>query len=219
MIPKIFQQLTYWPTYLFLRLVFGYKVEGRENLKGLEHRAVIFASNHASYFDGPVSAAAMPRNSLVPKDFFPVRFLVLEPYFRYFKSPFPILISLFTASYVRINGSIPIRKGLGDLNKALSNAVSCANDCGRIWIYPEGRITEDGKLQPGKRGVAFLQKETGAPIVPVGISGTFGMVSLKTFFGKTKIKVKIGKPIYSFKNPDALEENVEKVMSEIAKLI
>jgi 1-acyl-sn-glycerol-3-phosphate acyltransferase len=74
-IAKIVQATTYWPTYLAFKFFMRFKVRGQENLKGLENKAIIFASNHTSYIDGPIAAASMPRNGWwYPKDFFPVRF-------------------------------------------------------------------------------------------------------------------------------------------------
>ena len=113
-IAKVFQQFTYWPTYLLLRLFYSYEIEGQENLKGLEDTGVIFASNHASILDGPVLAAAMPRGSLFQKGFFPVRFLVSKEFFGFRTNPYIFLVSHITTTYVRINGSIPVIRGLGN---------------------------------------------------------------------------------------------------------
>ncbi|MEK7573933.1 MAG: lysophospholipid acyltransferase family protein [Patescibacteria group bacterium] len=212
MIPKVIQQFTYWPIYLTLKFFFRYRVEGQENLKGLEDKAVIFVSNHASYLDGPVCAAAMPRDLVVPHKFFPIRFLVVKEYFNYWKNSFPFPISFLVATYVRANGYILVIKGLGDFRQNLAEAVKALEKGAKIWIYPEGKLTLDGKLQPGKKGAAYLHQTTGALIVPVGLNGTFGILKSK------KIKIKIGKPI-DFISKFSLEEGVEKIMREISKLI
>ena len=92
MIPKLVQQLTYWPIYLVLK---AFLLSGRRprEFERLEDKPVIFVSNHASYLDGPVCAAAMPRNSVVPHKFFPIRFLVVQEYFNYWKNSFPFPVS------------------------------------------------------------------------------------------------------------------------------
>jgi 1-acyl-sn-glycerol-3-phosphate acyltransferase len=41
-----------------------------------------------------------------------------------------------------------------------------------ILIFAEGTRSKDGRLAGFKRGPFYLAKETGAPIVPVAISGT-----------------------------------------------
>lgn len=215
---KIFQVFTYWPIYLTLGLFWNFRVEGQENLKGLEDKAVIFASNHTSIFDGPISAASMPRDqNSYPDKFLPIRFLAWKKYYRWF-NPFPFPFNLLASAYVRMNGSIPIEKAGGDLFKSLSSVIDALRSGNKIWIFPEGRITKDGLLQPGKRGVAFLHQQTKAPIVPIALTGTFKMFSLKNLLKEGQIKVRIGKPIISLENL-SLEQGVEKVMSEIAKLL
>ncbi|MEW5908071.1 MAG: lysophospholipid acyltransferase family protein [Patescibacteria group bacterium] len=216
-IAKIFQMLTYWPIYLGLKICAGYKIEGQENLKGLENKAVIFASNHASYLDGPICAASMPKESFYPNRFFPIRFLALRQYYNW-RNPFPFPFNFLTAAYVRINGSIPIDKTGGDLLKALEEAITALKNGDKVWIYPEGSRTKDGNLQKGRRGVAFLQKQTSAPIVPVGITGSHKVCSLKTLFRKNRVSIRIGKPVYSF-GGGSLENNVENLMSAISSLI
>lgn len=223
MIAKTIQQLTYWPIYLTLKLIFKYKIEGQENLKGLEKKSVIFASNHGSYIDGPICAASMPRGSLTPKDFFPIRFLALKKFFNFKTNSFPFPLSIFTTLYVRYNGSIPVEKGMGDLSIALSEPIrELKTNNIKLWIYPEGYITKDGNLQKGKRGITFLHQSTGVPIVPVYITGNFGIELFKNLprylFGFKKLKIKIGKPIYSLGDV-SLEDGAEKVMKEISTLI
>lgn len=216
-IAKIVQAITYWPTYLILRFFIHYEVKGQENLKGLEDKGVIFASNHTSYIDGPISAASMPAFS-----WYPIRFLALKKFFNFFGG-FPFPISFFTAAYVRLNGSIPVERAGGDLFRVLREVIKELKDGAKVWIFPEGGRTKDGSLGQGKRGVMFLHQQTGAPIVPVALIGTFGILSFKTLLRKNKVKVKIGKPIYSLGNCTLencdLDGGVAKVMSEIARLM
>ncbi len=216
-IAKTFQSLTYWPIYSALKFFAHYQIEGQENLRGLEDKGVIFASNHASYLDGPISAASMPRNSWFPKRFFPIRFLAFKKFFG-LKKQFPFPVSLFVVFYVRINGSIPVERSGGDLLKALREVIKELSRGEKIWIYPEGGITKDGKLQQGKRGVVFLHQQTGAPIVPVGISGNFGILSFRTLLRKNRLRIRIGRPIYSLGDV-SLEEGMETVMQKIGELI
>lgn len=219
-IAKYFQALTYWPIYGTLRILTHYKIEGQENLKGLEGQGVIFASNHASFLDGPISAASMPRKGFYPSEFFPIRFLALRKFYNWI-NPFGPLC-FFVAFYVRINGSIPIYKTGGDLFRALSLAIEAVKNGDKVWIYPEGKRTKDGNLQPGKRGMVFLHQQTGAPLVPVAITGSFRTFWFPKIFGtflrRNKIIVRIGKPIYSL-GKISLEEGTDVVMNRIAELL
>ena len=212
-VAKIFQAITYWPIYSALRFFVCFEVYGQENLKGLENKPIIFASNHASYIDGPISAAIMPRyqGEFYPKRFFPIRFLVLDKYFNWGY--------LLTAFYVRINGSIRIWRGTGgDLGIILKGAINALKNNDHIWIFPEGKMTQDGKLRQGKRGVTYLHQQTNAPIVPIYIKGTLGILSWKTLFRTRKVTVYIGQPINSLGNV-SLEQGTAKVMSAIANLV
>jgi len=218
-VAKFVQQITYWPIYLSLKFFTRYQVEGQENLEWLGNEAIIFASNHASYVDGPICAAAMPREGLTPKSFSPIRFLAAREYCFWRTSPFPFPISVLTTAYVRLNGSVPVcRGGADELSNKLKDAVEALGSGAKLWIYPEGKITRDGNLQSGKRGAAYLHQATGAVVVPVGLIGTFKILSFKTLLGGTKVKIRIGKPIYSL-GEVSLEQGTEKIMAEIAKLL
>lgn len=219
MFAKIFQQLIFWPTFFLLKLFFDYRIEGAENLKGLEDKAVIFASNHGSYIDAPVCAIALPWKNFYTSRFFPIRFLAHEKYCDWKTSSLPFPISVFGAAYIKLNGSIKVKEGLGDLNIALCEPIIFLKKNGKIWIHPEGQISPDGKLGRGKRGIAFLYKETGAVIVPVGLVNNYKLHTFNKFFSRPTVIVRFGKPIYSFKNPEALEENVDEIMKEIDNLI
>jgi len=220
-IAKIVQALTYWPIYGTLRILTRYQVEGQENLKGLENQGIIFASNHTSYVDGPICAACMPRASWYPHEFFPIRFMAWKKFFKWF-NPFLPPLSFFVAAYVRYNGSVPVERAGGDLLRALRYAIEALKTGDKLWIYPEGGITKDGKLQQGKRGVAFLHKQTKAPIVPVALIGTHKTFRFPKIFStllrKNKITVRIGKPIYDLGNV-SLEEGTEKIMKSIGELM
>jgi len=212
-IAKLFQAITYWPICYLLKFFVHYKVYGQENLKGLENKAIIFASNHTNFIDGPISAAVMPRykKELYPKQFFPIRFLALGKYF----SPKYLLVAL----YVWINGSIKVWAGTGqDLNVVLGEAIDALKNNGRLWIYPEGKMSRNGKLQQGRRGVAYLHQQTNVPIVPVAIKDTFRILSLKTLLRTRRVSVYVGKPIYSLGDV-SMEDGVAKVMSKIAGLL
>lgn len=113
---------------------------------------VILAANHESYLDPLVLAATCPRA---------VTYLMLR---RFYEMPLVGWAS-------RAAGSFPIdegRIGTGALRRSL--AVLGAG--GVLGIFPEGRISPDGRLQPGRPGVARLALRTGALIVPARIAGT-----------------------------------------------
>ena len=59
-----------------------------------------------------------------------------------------------------------------------------------LVIFPEGRRTEDGKMQTFKKTFAILSKELNVPIVPVRIEGAYEAMPRGTKrLGKHKITV------------------------------
>lgn len=196
---KIFQQLIYWPVFLLFKLFFRYKIEGQGNLSGLEDKPVIFVSNHLSYLDGPVSAAAMPREGFVPKSFFPVKFLVNEQYCDKSTSPFPKLISRIVEMFLKANEVIPVpsigkkylKEDIGDwLDKAVEMIVRYPV---KIWIFPQGKLSQEGEIRRIRGGAVYLHQKTGAVVVPVILKGLENL-SFKSVFLR-KVVVKFGEPL------------------------
>ena len=66
-----------------------------------------------------------------------------------------------------------------------------------ILLFPEGTRTMDGKLGFFKRGGLMLGLDTGIPIVPVGIVGTYEMLKKGTWsFKNQPLEIRIGNPIH-----------------------
>ena len=68
-----------------------------------------------------------------------------------------------------------------------------------VVLFPEGRLSETGTLQKLQPGAALLSLRTGVPIVPVGITGTSGIVpygKLRPRFSPRPVRVAYGLPIY-----------------------
>lgn len=219
---RILQALSYWLTLGLLKFFVRLRVEGQENIRHLNNKEIIFASNHTSFIDGPIAAAVMPRfySKWWPKGYMPIRFTALEQFFYWF-NPIPFPIGVLAVAYVRGMGTIPVQRARGDLEKALSNVVRVLKDPGnkdKVWFFPEGGIPKDGQVRLGKRGIGHLYKETGVMIVPVAITGTYNMGVSGFFLRRKKCLVKIGKPMEHFDENASLEEIVEQVMREIATL-
>jgi 1-acyl-sn-glycerol-3-phosphate acyltransferase len=114
----------------------------------------ILAANHLSFFDSVVLVLAAPR---------PLAFVGKSEYLDRWKTRhlFPAL------------GMIPIDRGGGRRAlHALDAAAEVLAGGGLFAIYPEGTRSRDGLLHQGHRGVGQLAIATGAPVIPVGITGT-----------------------------------------------
>jgi 1-acyl-sn-glycerol-3-phosphate acyltransferase len=55
----------------------------------------------------------------------------------------------------------------------MRRALAVLRSGGVIAIFPEGGISDDGRLREGQIGVASLLLQGGAPVVAAGIVGTY----------------------------------------------
>jgi long-chain acyl-CoA synthetase len=65
-----------------------------------------------------------------------------------------------------------------------------------VLIFPEGRHTVDGKINPFRAGIGLLASNLGIPVLPMRIVGLFEVKQAgKKFALPGKIRVRIGKPV------------------------
>jgi long-chain acyl-CoA synthetase len=65
-----------------------------------------------------------------------------------------------------------------------------------ILVFPEGRHTVDGKINPFRTGVGLLAKNLNIPVLPMKIVGLFEVKQTGRKFARPgKIAVRIGRPI------------------------
>ena len=210
-------------SFAVLRIFASLEIEGQENIKEVEDGPLIFASNHSSYIDSGISAAAMPKNGVFLKKIAPLKFLVMDKYFSW--KIFPVRIFLEAVGAIRISKAKVKHTDNSHLYDILVEPINLLKQGGKVWIYPEGGFHKDGTPKKPRVGTAFMHQQTKAPILPIRIIGNDKVMSkivpflprLKTLMGLNKIKVIIGKPIYSFENL-SLENMTEEIMKSIYKL-
>lgn len=159
------------------RIVYRPHVEGRSNVP--KSGPVIFASNHLSFIDSIAIPVAAPR---------PVHFLAKSSYFEK-----PASRWFFTAI-----GAVPVQRGAGQAAlDALDQQRALLDEGSAVALYPEGTRSLDGRLYKGRTGVAFLALQTGAPVVPVGLTGTDKVmpVGAKRPSLQHRVTVRFGKPL------------------------
>ncbi len=171
----IYHYLAWFIFYLFYRIKYRLKIDGREHIprKG----CFIVAPNHESHLDPPLIGVVFIR---------PLRYFAK---IELFKNPiFSMLI--------RSMGAVPISPNPRDLKRLFRWTKYFANTNQPFVIFPEGRRTKDGELQPGRPGIGFIVQQTRLPVVPVYIDGTFEALpigSARLF--PSRISVRIGRPI------------------------
>ena len=142
----------------------GIRVEviGREHLP--VGQSCIFMSNHVSNLDPPVLMPSLPgRSSILLK-----------------KSLMGIPI-LGTA--MRMAKFVPVERGhsVEAAKTSIAAAASALRSGLNIIVFPEGTRARDGRLKAFKKGPFFLAEDTGAPVVPIAISGTQDMMRKGSF--------------------------------------
>ncbi|TMF76539.1 MAG: 1-acyl-sn-glycerol-3-phosphate acyltransferase [Chloroflexi bacterium] len=72
---------------------------------------------------------------------------------------------------LRAIGAFPVRRGEVDRG-ALQMALAVIAAGQPLGFFPEGHRSESGQLIRGRPGIAYVAQHSGAPIVPLAVSGT-----------------------------------------------
>ena len=88
-----------------------------------------------------------------------------------------------------------------------------------VLIFPEGTRSRDGKIRPFKKGGFVLAIDSGVPIVPVVIKGTFAIMTKGKFrVNPGHVSMVVHKPIdtaaYTRETKEGLMESVRRVICE-----
>jgi long-chain acyl-CoA synthetase len=155
------------------RLLSRIEVSGLDHLEQLEEPA-LFVSNHVTYADPGVILAALPgkfRNRIViamdGERLRGWRYLTVdEGLVRRAGLISFYYLSLLTFNVFPLPQQSGFRKSFAFAGKAMDRGY-------HVLVFPEGRLTEGGQLQPFRRGIGLLAKGLGAPVVPVKLEGLF----------------------------------------------
>src|SRR5499427_2246260 len=173
--------MAYWVLKILLtpvlRLVFRIRSEGTRHVP--RRGPAILASNHRSFIDSVFLPLVVHRR---------VTFVARAEYFESWK----------TAWFFRAVGMIPLKRGDGSASeRALAAAREVLDKGGVLGIYPEGTRSPDGRLYRGHTGVARLALESGAPVIPMAMVGTFELMPSGRLWPRLRFRpgVRFGKPL------------------------
>ena len=165
-----------WAIY---RYYFSIKCSGLENLP--REQPYIIAANHSSHLD---TLAVM---TVLGDEFKRLRVLAAKDY--WFSTRFKSWFSGELLKFVPFDRHANFLQGL-----RISQEVLKQDEC--LLIYPEGTRSVTGELQPFKPGLGLLAYESGSPIIPAYIDGTYhALPKGKNLPRKSRIQVIFGKPI------------------------
>jgi long-chain acyl-CoA synthetase len=186
--------------YLLLRpaiILLGWpRIEGREHLCGVKGPLLV-VSNHVGDVDGGFILTALParfRHRLATatggealealRTPPPARNVLLRIYDRIQWLLGVSLLNLFPLP--REGG---FRRSFAYAGQAVDRGYS-------LLVFPEGRHTSDGKINPFRAGIGLLAANLAIPVLPMRIDGLFELKHAgKKFAAPWKITVRIGEPI------------------------
>ena len=150
-VPEFAMRFASW---LMVRTLYRLRVEGVEEHVP-DEGAALLVCNHVSYMDALILAAVIPR---------PVRFVM---YYKIFNIPFMNWI-FRTAKAIPIaspkEDAALMQRAFDSIDQALANGEL-------VLIFPEGKLTADGQINPFKSGVEKILARRPVPVVPMALRG------------------------------------------------
>lgn len=138
------------------RIMYRIEVQGAHHVP--KDGAAILVCNHVSFVDWMIIGGTVKR---------PVRFVMDHSFFKGW-----LVKRILTRGKV-----IPIASAKEDparLEEAFRRIAEELRGGELVCIFPEGRITKDGKLNEFRPGILKMLESTPVPVVPMGLSGLWG---------------------------------------------
>ncbi len=199
LVPEFLMRFLVW---MLIHTIYRVRVTGMDNIP--EEGPVIVASNHVSFVD-PLILGGMIRR--------PVNFVM---YYRIYR--IPVLNFIFrTGKAIPIAGRSEDPEILEEAYRRMHGVLQAGDVLG---IFPEGRITSDGEIQPFKSGIEKVISEQPVPVLPVALCNLWGsLFSRRDPLHKrrpyklwSRIELRIGAAI------PAAEVSAQRLQQEVERL-
>jgi len=173
--------------WILARLLYRFEVTGMENIP--KNGAFLLCANHISALDPIMLAVFMKRQP---------RFMGKKELFK-----FPPL-----GWFLRKLGAFPVDRKTADM-QAFRTTMNALKSGDGLIIFSQG--TRMKEFENAKGGVALFALKSGAPIVPVGIRGSYRFLS--------KIHIRVGKPILmdEHEGKKVKTELIDEVMATVVQ--
>ena len=135
---------------------------------------MILAANHRSFLDPFIIGICLRR---------PVYFVAKQELFR----------RRWQGWILNALGAFPVRRGEHD-EEMMATARAVLERGDPVVIFPEGTRIRNGTLGRPKRGAGRLALETGAPIVPIAVTGTEN-ARRGWLIRPAKVRIRCGRPL------------------------
>ncbi len=192
-----------WSSTIFFAAGIKVTIEGLEHLD--KDTSYIFMSNHLSHLDTPAFMAKLP---------FKIRFFTKKELLN---------IPIFGQAIYMGKHIIIDRKNTEKAKRSINEAKKRIRKYGfSVLVFPEGTRSKTGKMGDFKKGGFVLAIETGIPIAPIEISGSFKLLPTHTLLIKSgAIHIKVGNPIpvdtFTIERKQELMDRVRSGIEEIGK--
>ncbi len=152
-VPEFAMRFLIW---MLTHVMYRVRHEGLDRIP--ETGPAVLVSNHVSYVDGLIIGGACRR---------PIRFVVYEPIYR-----LPVIHFIF-----KTGKAIPIasKKQNPEAYAKAFEAIGEALDAGElVCLFPEGKLTKDGKIDTFKPGIEKVVRRNPVPVIPMALRGLWG---------------------------------------------
>src|SRR6266699_2417133 len=153
LVPEFLMRFLAW---LLIHTFYRVDKEGLERIPA--EGACVIVCNHVSFVDAIVIAACVRR---------PIRFVMDHRIFG-----IPVLNFIF-----RTMRTIPIASAKEDAamkERAFEDAAKALNAGEIVGIFPEGKLTQTGELNPFRPGLQRMVATTPVPVIPMALRGLWG---------------------------------------------
>jgi long-chain acyl-CoA synthetase len=208
-----------YPTWLLpLARVFAWvRTEGIDHLGGLDG-PVIFAANHQSHMDTPAILWALPGRwryrvaVAMAKEFFKAHFFPADHSMaaRLTNGLNYYLASLFFNAF-------PLPQREAGARQTLRYIGDLVTDGWSVLIFPEGKRTQEGEINPFRPGIGMIGSRLNVPIVPVRIEGLDKVLHQKAKMATPgPVRVAFGAPLHLIGDDyAALTQQVENAVRRL----
>jgi long-chain acyl-CoA synthetase len=194
------------------------RVTGRENLRGVRGPLLV-VSNHVADVDVGFIQTALPTR---------IRFRLATATggeaLEMLRSPAPDRAwflrihdrAQWTLAVTLLN-LFPLPRQSG-FRKSFAYAGEAVDRGYSVLVFPEGKHTTDGKIQPFRNGVGLLANNLRIRILPMRIDGLFEIKKAgKKFAPPGKIRVRIGKPVQFAPetDPEEIARALQRAIEEL----
>lgn len=193
-----------WPilypiVWLVFQMLGPFRTFGRKNVP--RSGGLLILSNHIADCDPLAVQFGCPRHVkfMAKQELFEIR--LLGPIIRWLEA-------------------FPVKRGEPD-RAAIKQAVEFLRQGHAVCIFPEGQLSEDGRLQPILPGVALITKMAEVPVICCGLRNTNRIMPYGTVIPRPALRwveCRWGN-VRTFERGTSADEVVEWVQSELSRLV